>query len=126
MEPEVQKALLQMLQDAKGLAAQEIPLVLKDLLTAGMVSNSIGVLVALALACGTYLLYRAYRYWQTHDEESGSFCDDYEMQRFFGGIGILAGSVGSLVVMALSIYNIIIIQIAPRAYLLEMALGSSK
>ncbi len=119
MDPEVQKALLKLVEEAKGLAAQEIPLVLKDLLTAGIVENIIGILVSFVGVLGIILLLRAYRYWQIQDERKG-YMADYELQRFFGGAAILGIGCVSTAILGISVYNLFIIWLAPRAYLLGL------
>lgn len=120
MDPEVQKALLKLVEEAKGLATQEIPLVLRDLLVAGTIDACIGITVAGVTALGTYGIVRAYRRWQEYDENSGTIFEKYEMQRFFGTIGIVGGFIASIAFAGVSIYNLLTIWLAPRAYLLGL------
>jgi hypothetical protein len=48
---------------------------------------------------------------------------DKEMFALFGGIGAVCASIGAIIVIPISIYNLLIIWLAPRAYLVEMVTG---
>lgn len=119
MNPELQKALLDIIEQSKTVAAREIPLVLKDLLTAGTIESVIGIFFSFLLLGIAWGLFKAYLYWQAKDEERHNYTD-YELQRFFGGIGIIISVFLSGLTFSISVYNLLIIWLAPRAYLIEL------
>lgn len=110
MNPELQKALLEIIEQSKGVAEREIPLVLQDLIRAGIIENVVGLAVVAIFIPLVFLL--------------KNFCvkyiddGDYDMPAFFAGLFAVVLSMLSLIIVPICTYQLLVIWLAPRAYLI--------
>lgn len=118
MDPEVQKALLKLVEEAKDVAAQEIPLVLQDLLIKGVVDNSVMLIVGMLSIPILWLLFRHMRNVNALPDDG--YANDKGFKQVITGVGIGITGVVTLLMIGGSVSTLLTIWLAPRAYLLGL------
>jgi len=112
MNPEVQRALKMLVDSAEKLGAlawDQGPLVLRDLLVAGMIESGLGIVVGiLCLSFAGWCLSKHPARMVIHDDNPAA------------AIGVVIGSVVGCVFTIGNLQTLLIIWWAPRAYLLSL------
>jgi len=119
MNPELQKALLEIVKSTQALGAlawDQAPLVLRDLLVAGAIEHGLWLAFFLTTIGAVWLVTRS---WVDNRE---TYEDELSPRQAGWAVrALLTAGLGALVVA--NLYNLLVIVFAPRAYLLSLLGG---